>query len=86
VDGRLVTRQGSLVRRRCVLACDGIIGWNLDRSFFQRLAGLSTLTATTAAGQQRYPVPDVDLHEALRLADEATPGLLTPFLVPRASP
>jgi putative membrane protein len=80
VAGRLVTRQGSLVRRRCMLATDGIIGWNLDRSFFQRRAGLSTLTATTAAGHQRYAVPDVDLHEALRRADEATPGLLTPFL------
>jgi putative membrane protein len=80
VNGRLVARQGSLVRRRCVLDADGIIGWNLDRSFFQRLGGLSTLTATTAAGQQRYAVPDVDLHEALRLADAATPGLLTPFL------
>jgi putative membrane protein len=80
VNGRLVTRQGSLVRRRCVLSAEGIIGWNLDRSFFQRLAGLSTLTATTAAGQQRYEVLDVDLHEALRLADEVTPGLLTPFL------
>jgi putative membrane protein len=80
VNGTLVTRQGSLVRRRCMLSADGIIGWNLDRSFFQRRTGLSTLTATTAAGRQRYEVPDVDLHEALRLADRATPGLLTPFL------
>jgi putative membrane protein len=80
VGGRLVTRQGSMVRRRSMIAADGIIGWNLDRSFFQRRAGLSTLTATTAAGRQRYEVPDVDLHAALRLADEATPGLLSPFL------
>jgi putative membrane protein len=63
-----------------MVTADGIIGWNLDRSFFQRRVGLSTLTATTAAGRQRYEVPDVDLHAALRLADEATPGLLTPFL------
>ncbi|GII21734.1 PH domain-containing protein [Planosporangium mesophilum] len=80
VGGRLVTRQGSLVRRRWMLDTDGIIGWNLNRSFFQRRAGLSTLTATTAAGHQRYEVLDVDLAEALHLADEATPGLLTPFL------
>jgi putative membrane protein len=76
------------VRRRYALAREGIIGWNLEQSFFQRRAGLSTLTATTAAGHQRYAVPDVDLQEALRLADEATPGLLTPFLernsLPRA--
>jgi putative membrane protein len=80
--GRLVTRQGSLVRRRSMLATDGIIGWNVRRSFFQRRAGLATLTATTAAGRQRYDVPDIDLHAAVRLADEAAPGLLTPFLVP----
>jgi putative membrane protein len=79
-DGFLVGRRGSLVRRRCMLACDGIIGWNLERSFFQRRAGLATLVATTAAGRQAYPVVDVPLQEALRLADEAVPGLLTPFL------
>ncbi|GAA1788095.1 PH domain-containing protein [Planosporangium flavigriseum] len=80
IGGRLVARQGSLVRRRHALACDGIIGWNIERSFFQRRAGLATLTATTAAGHQRYEVLDVPQAEALRLADEATPGLLTPFL------
>jgi putative membrane protein len=84
VPGKLVTRQGSLVRRRVMLTTDGIIGWNLDRSFFQRRAGLATLTATTAAGRQRYPVSDVDVHEAVRLADAATPDLLTPFLEPAA--
>ena len=68
------------MRRRSVLACDGIIGWNLRRSFFQRRVGLATLTATTAAGTQRYAVPDVPDGEALRLADAALPGLLTPFL------
>jgi putative membrane protein len=81
VGGWLVARQGSVVRRRVMLSTDGIIGWNLERSFFQRRAGLATLTATTAAGRQGYAVPDVDLPEALRLADTATPGLLTPFLV-----
>ncbi len=85
-DGHLVSRQGSLRRRRSVLACDGIIGWNVRRSFFQRRAGLATLVATTAAGAQRYDVPDVGHSTALRLADQATPGLLTPFLVQRARP
>ncbi|MGC9665706.1 PH domain-containing protein [Planosporangium sp. 12N6] len=86
IGGRLVTRQGSLVRRRCVLDTGGVIGWNLNRSFFQRRAGLATLTATTAAGHQHYAVPDVDLPEALRLADESTPGLLAPFLERHPSP
>jgi putative membrane protein len=78
-EGTLVSRRGTLVRRRSALSCDGIIGWNLRRSFFQRRAGLATLVATTAAGRQRIDVQDVPLDEALRLADEALPGLLTPF-------
>lgn len=79
--GHLVTRWGSLVRRRVALDRDGIIGWNLSRSFFQRRAGLATLTATTAAGRQGYGIVDVELAEALRTADQGIPGLLTPFLV-----
>jgi putative membrane protein len=80
VDGWLVTQQGSLVRRRSMLATDGIIGWNVNRSFFQRRAGLTTLTATTAAGRQHYEVLDIELDAAIGLADAATPGLLAPFL------
>jgi putative membrane protein len=68
------------VRRRSMLACDGIIGWNLRQSFFQRRAGLATLVATTAAGRQRYAVLDVPLDEAVRLADRALPDLLAPLL------
>ena len=79
VERTLVSRRGSLVRRRSALSCDGIIGWNLQRSFFQRRAGLATLVATTAAGRQRIDVQDVPLDEALRVADAALPGLLTPF-------
>ncbi|XVQ87874.1 PH domain-containing protein [Microbispora siamensis] len=80
-SGYLVTRWGSLARRRVALECDGVIGWNIERSFFQRRARLATLTATTAAGKQSYQVRDVDLAEALRLAAASTPGLLDPFLV-----
>lgn len=78
----LVTRAGSLERRRDVLECDGIIGWNVRQTFFQRRAGLATLTATTAAGRQRYAVTDVPLSMALSLANRALPGLLGDFLVP----
>ncbi|BCJ35494.1 hypothetical protein Athai_29970 [Actinocatenispora thailandica] len=85
VGGTLVAGRGSLVRRRSALPTDGIIGWNLRRSFFQRRAGLATLTATTAGGEQAYPVPDVPLADATALADTALPGLLTPFLVPTSS-
>jgi putative membrane protein len=77
---RLVARAGSLVRQRHVLAADGIIGWNFERTLFQRRVGLTTLTATTAAGRQRYEVQDVELGEALRVAEALRPGLLDPFL------
>jgi putative membrane protein len=78
-DSYLVTGHGSLVRRRTALARDAVIGWNLRSSWFQRRAGLSTLTATTAAGRQGYDVYDVDAHEALVLADAVTPDLLRQF-------
>jgi putative membrane protein len=80
--GRLVAGHGALVRRRAAVAAEGIIGWNVERSFFQRRAGLATLRATTAAGEQHYDVQDVEIGEALRLAEELLPGLATPFLEP----
>ena len=80
-DRYLVTRFGSLIRRKTLLRREGIIGWNLRQSFFQRRAGLLTLTATTAAGKQAYRVSDIDARAALQLADAAVPGLLTEFLI-----
>jgi putative membrane protein len=77
----LVGRTGSMVRETFALRRDGIIGWRLQRTFFQRRAGLLTVTATTAGGRSAYTVPDVPDATGLRLADEALPGLLTPFLV-----
>jgi putative membrane protein len=81
-DGHLVTRQGSVIRRRVMLGFPGIIGFTMRQSFFQRRAGLVTLTATTAAGRQGYEVLDIPADEAVHLADQAVPGLLTPFLAP----
>ncbi|MEO8889631.1 MAG: PH domain-containing protein, partial [Jatrophihabitantaceae bacterium] len=81
VDGYVVTGRGSLVRRRCAVVADGVIGWNLRSSYFQRRLGLVTLTATTAAGKQRYAVQDVAPDEAIRFADTTVPGLLAEFLV-----
>jgi putative membrane protein len=79
VDGYLVTRFGSLVRRRTVLASEAVIGWNLRSTYFQRRLGLITLTATTAAGRQGYEIADLDPTEALALADAVVPDLLTQF-------
>jgi putative membrane protein len=80
VAGTLVARRGTLVRRRYALRCDGIIGWNVRQTLFQRRAGLATLSATTAAGRQRYDVQDVGGDEVVRIAEAAVPGLLEPFL------
>ncbi len=78
----LVMRQGCLDRRRDVVDCEGIIGWNVRESFFQRRAGLATLTATTAAGRQQYAITDVPLFMAVAVGNRALPGLLDAFLVP----
>lgn len=77
----LITRWGSLRRETTVLQRSGIIGWKLRRSFFQRRAGLLTLTATTAAGHGAYYVTDVAEEDAVAFADRALPGLLAPMLV-----
>jgi putative membrane protein len=82
----LITRFGSLNRRQVLLQADGIIGWNIRQSFFQRRSGLATLTATTAAGRQAYPILDVAAGPALALAAATLPGLLDDFLVPPAGP
>jgi putative membrane protein len=78
--GWLVTRTGSLVRRRSVLSTDGIIGWRIHQSWFQRRQGLVSLAATTAAGRQHYVAHDIPAADALALAASATTELMTPFL------
>lgn len=80
IAGWLVTCTGSLVRRRSILATEGIIGWRIHQSWFQRRQGLVTLTATTAAGRQHYEARDVPQAEALSVAAAATPDLVRPFL------
>jgi putative membrane protein len=77
----LVSRLGSLDRRTVAIQRDGIIGWKIRKSVFQRRVGLLTLTATIAAGRGAYHVLDVTESDGLRLADETVPGLLAPFLV-----
>jgi putative membrane protein len=79
----LVTRYGTIVRRRSALHTDGVIGWNIGRSYFQRRAGLASLTATTAAGRQQYKITDISDVEAVAFANATVPNLLTEFLADR---
>lgn len=76
----LVMRWGCFRGRRDALERTGIIGWNITQTFFQRRAGLVSLTATTAAGRQSYEVLDLPEGSATALADAAVPGLVRQFL------
>lgn len=82
----LVVREGSLVRRTTALRCTGIIGITVRRSVFQRRAGVATVSATTAAGSGSYALLDVGLGAGLAAAEQAVPGLLTPFLTSTPAP
>lgn len=79
VDGYVVARSGSLVRRREALAVDDVIGWNFRATWFQRRAGLTSLVATTAGGRQSVTVLDVPDDAAVALAGQALPHLLAQF-------
>ncbi|AQZ64935.1 hypothetical protein BKM31_28930 [[Actinomadura] parvosata subsp. kistnae] len=76
----LVARKGAVVRRTVALDRRGIAGWTFTESYFQRRAGLLTVSATTAAGRGHYEVLDVGRGGGLDLAARAVPGLLEPFL------
>jgi putative membrane protein len=73
----LVVGHPQVARVRTVLETDGIIGWVLTESWFQRRLGLADLVATTAAGAEKVVVRDVPRSRAIVLADVATPGVLT---------
>ncbi|MFJ8917569.1 PH domain-containing protein [Amycolatopsis sp. NPDC102389] len=76
----LVSRSGSLARSTVAIRREGVTGIVVSRSFFQRRAGLITVTAPIAAGRGGYQVVDVGESAGLAMAEQAAPGLLTPFL------
>ncbi|MGD9985993.1 PH domain-containing protein [Pseudonocardia sp.] len=80
----LVTRWGSLHRRTVVLERDGVIGWRIRQSIFQRRAGLVTVEAVTAAGDGGYPVTDVTAADGAALAAAITPAVFAGLAPPRA--
>ncbi len=79
-DGHLVSGTGAWSRQRVALEREGIIGWSLEQTWFQRRAGLLTLVATTAAGHESVRIHDIPAPAAVALADAATPLLLSPWL------
>ncbi|MFK0248466.1 PH domain-containing protein [Amycolatopsis azurea] len=76
----LVSRSGSLARSTVAIRREGVTGIVVSRSFFQRRAGLITVTAPIAAGIGGYRVVDVGESAGLAVAEQTAPGLLTPFL------
>lgn len=82
VTGRyLVTRSGAARRSTVALEREGVLGWTVKQSVFQRRRGLATFTATTAAGAGAYSIRDAAAGEGLELASAAVPGLLAPFVL-----
>ncbi|MFD5328669.1 PH domain-containing protein [Streptomyces sp. NPDC127092] len=82
----LLTRSGSVRRSTVALRRAGVIGWTVRQSWFQRRAGVLTLSATTAAGEGAYDVRDAGESQGLAFAAEAVPGLLAPFLETAGTP
>ncbi|MCA1982910.1 PH domain-containing protein [Nocardioides nematodiphilus] len=76
----LISGTGTTTAARTALELDGIIGWRIHQSLFDRRLGLAQLTATTAAGSERVVVPDVPLDEAIALVGRATPAMAAEFL------
>ncbi|MEU3745025.1 MULTISPECIES: PH domain-containing protein [Streptomyces] len=82
----LVTRSGTVRRTTVALQRSGVIGWTVKQSYFQRRAGILTLTATTAAGDGAYDIYDAGESQGLTFAAEAVPDLLAPFIEPVPTP
>ena len=71
VDARSVSvRSGSLRRRQVVLARRGVVGATVRQTWFQRRAGLATVTLATGAGSGGYDAVDIGAGEAVALLRE----------------
>ncbi|WP_218952203.1 PH domain-containing protein [Amycolatopsis anabasis] len=79
-ERHLLARSGTFSRDSVALRRSGIVAWTFSSSPFARRAGVVTLTAAVAAGEEGYRIPDLAAAEAPGFADEAAPGILTEFL------
>ncbi|GAA1491289.1 PH domain-containing protein [Brachybacterium sacelli] len=70
-ERHVVLRKGSLFRRTDVMDREGVLGWNLTRSPFQRRSGLGTVVATSAGGSGAFHLPDVAAEQAREVMGSA---------------
>ncbi|MCZ0973929.1 PH domain-containing protein [Streptomyces albulus] len=80
VGEHLVVRAGTFSRDTLVLRREAVAAWTFTTSPFTRRAGLVTLTAAVAAGEEGYRVPDLAQGAAAGFAATAAPGILDEFL------
>uniref|UniRef100_UPI001E307310 PH domain-containing protein n=1 Tax=Nonomuraea sp. SBT364 TaxID=1580530 RepID=UPI001E307310 len=82
-DGdRVAVRSGSLRRTQAVVERRAVVGWRMRQTWFQRRAGVLTLTAGVGAGKGGYSAIDVSEAQARAFPAEVTPDWLAPFLTP----
>ncbi|MFC6703802.1 PH domain-containing protein [Flexivirga alba] len=79
-DRFLVTRSGSISLSTNVIERRGAVGVTVRRSFFQRRAGVATVSLATAAGNKDYPVMDLPQDQVGKLAAQIVPGHVEQFL------
>jgi putative membrane protein len=77
----LSVRSGSLRRRQVVLARRGVVGWTVRQTFFQRRAGLATVTVATGAGTGGYDAVDVAAADAVALMADIDPRRVGPLTI-----
>jgi putative membrane protein len=80
-DGvRLAVRSGSVRRSQAVVERRAVVGWHIRQTWFQRRAGVFTLTAGVGAGKGGYSAIDVSSSQVTGFPAEVTPEWLSPFL------
>ena len=57
----------------------GVVGWTVRQSFFQRRAGLATVTVATGAGTGGYEAVDIDARDGVGLMVEVDPRRVGPL-------
>ncbi|MES4906414.1 PH domain-containing protein [Streptomyces sp. NPDC000395] len=80
-DGHLLIRSGTFSRDTVALDRRAVLAWTFTDSPMSRRAGVTTVTAAVAAGEDGYRIPDMAAGEAAAFAHAAAPGILDEFLV-----